>query len=512
MSGLFEKKVGRDERREARVKREMREKRKTKVTAIIVVLVLGLLFVGSLFLNSGFIRQTLPAVTIDGHGFSAVEFDYFYRTAFFEYQEMLNSFGGGDLEGMLPSFEMPHSSQIYNSETGETWADFFRDLTMRNLSGLVAAYNDARRNGFVLPDDRREMINQEIMSHRQMFEDSGDYPSFEAFLRAMYETSMNERTLRGILEFVHTSSAFHGHMYDSFTYTGEQLAEFYNEGRDMYDVFTYRILPVYTEEDDLMDFDDDAAQEAALGEARNRATAIAAGIVEEEDFINAARELDPDEFESYNSTLREQSGEALDFSYESWLKDNSRAYGDIETFDFANGVNIIFYVSRNDNSYSMVEMRQLLVLREELSQEDFLDDIEAYDEAVAEAGRQARQRAEEVLELFVVGGATEERMIELMEEHSDDWTEGGLYTDVSRGMMVSEINDWLFDPVRQVGDFELIHTEAYGYHLVYFSGFGGPYNEFLADGRMRENDYQQWTDSLGEPEAVRRWAFFLTSH
>ena len=35
--------------------------------------------------------------------------------------------------------------------------------------------------------------------------------------------------------------------------------------------------------------------------------------------------------------------------------------------------------------------------------------------------------------------------------------------------MITEFNDWCFDPVRQVGDYGIVKT-LYGYHIMYFSG------------------------------------------
>ena len=38
--------------------------------------------------------------------------------------------------------------------------------------------------------------------------------------------------------------------------------------------------------------------------------------------------------------------------------------------------------------------------------------------------------------------------------------------------MVDEFNEWLFSPKRKEGDVEIVKTEQYGYHIMYFAGEG----------------------------------------
>ena len=75
--------------------------------------------------------------------------------------------------------------------------------------------------------------------------------------------------------------------------------------------------------------------------------------------------------------------------------------------------------------------------------------------------------------------------------------------------MVPEIEEWLFTPGRQVGDFALVETEAFGYHLLYFTGYGDRYCDYLADTKLRNADYQTWDDSLETFEVAKHWAFMF---
>ena len=78
--------------------------------------------------------------------------------------------------------------------------------------------------------------------------------------------------------------------------------------------------------------------------------------------------------------------------------------------------------------------------------------------------------AEYVLTKWENGDGSEDYMIELMDEYGAEQGGGKLYT-ITKGIFVEEIENWCFDPERQVGDVALIEN-AYGYSLCYISNFG----------------------------------------
>lgn len=96
------------------------------------------------------------------------------------------------------------------------------------------------------------------------------------------------------------------------------------------------------------------------------------------------------------------------------------------------------------------------------------------EEDTEEAVEACRVKAEELLEQWRSGEATEESFAALATEHTDDpgsQGTGGLYEGVENGSMVAEFNDWCFDEARQPGDSGLVKT-SYGYHLMYFVSAG----------------------------------------
>jgi len=270
------------------------------------------------------------------------------------------------------------------------------------------------------------------------------------------------------------------------------------------------------------DFSD--AQDAALAETREIAALIAGGIVTEEDFIEAARNYDEESYGDRDSTLAERMGEYMEPDFEQWLLEESRGYGDISTIETTIGTYVLFFVERDGNDHPTVSMRQILVMRENVYPDFYPEgeDDPEFLEAVEAADMEALERAQEILALFISGGATKDALIGLMEEYSDDDTDGGFYDNIAKltyqsndgrylsMRVVQEIEDWLFEEGRAVGDFELIRTEAFGYHLLFFMGSGERLNEIISGDRMRSTDFLEWKDGLPEQAVVKHWSFTLT--
>jgi hypothetical protein len=517
---------GKIERRQARNQQEESKKKRFRIVTILVIVALVLAFSGAMFLNSNYIRRNFPALTVGGRDFTAAEFDFFFIHAYFDYQQAVTDQMGGFVPGLMPEPGWPLRSQIQNHETGATWADFFNDLTITQITELVELYSAAMEYGYVLRDESRAVMEEEIEMLMMMAEWEGN--SFATHLRNVYGRSVNERIFREMSEFMFTANSFNEYMWGAFEYTPAELADFYEENKDLFDNFTYRVFLVRAEAVNMADFDStedfEEAREQALDAARVQAAEIVAGIRTEEDFIAAARAFDEAEFGEPDSTLRVFPGEWLGGVYGPWLRDSSRTFGDITTEDIPTGTHVIFFMERDPNDYRMVDMRQILFARQQSMFIDFdeIEDENARQEAIdmfeqteIQAEMELRQRAEAVYNLFVEGGATEELLLELILEHSDDHTPGGLYTDISKvitqNKLVPEVEEWLFAPGRAVGDFELIRTEDFGYHLIFFTGFGESYRDFIADARMRDRDHAEWFENLEPVGNARRWAFFLTN-
>lgn len=80
------------------------------------------------------------------------------------------------------------------------------------------------------------------------------------------------------------------------------------------------------------------------------------------------------------------------------------------------------------------------------------------------------QKAEELLQQWKNGEATEDSFAQLAGEHTEDpgsKSNGGLYESVYQGQMVEAFDAWCFDESRKPGDTGIVETQ-HGYHIMYF--------------------------------------------
>lgn len=91
----------------------------------------------------------------------------------------------------------------------------------------------------------------------------------------------------------------------------------------------------------------------------------------------------------------------------------------------------------------------------------------------------AKARAEEVLDLWKKGDATEQSFVALVSEYTDDpgsMTTGGLYEDIGQNSgYVAPFEAWAIDPARQVGDTGIVEVKEVhysGYHIMYYAKAG----------------------------------------
>jgi len=523
MSGMFDSKQDKANKKLIRTKQEEKAKKKTRIITISIITALLIFSATAIIINSGFIRRTAPAVSVDGVNFSAAEFEFFFNNEYMEYVNFMSQFQG---MGAMPEQGIPLSKQIYyvDPESGEvtTWAEFMTASAFERMAGLAALYNAAVSAGFKLSDEQIQSIDDEIAMLELQALFSG-FPNTNTMLQQMFGTGMNEKAYRNIMEFIATANSYNEHVRESFTYTSDELAGYYAENKDDLDVFTYRQFTVFIDHPNSEDFDDDeydTALEEATEAARLEAETLERQITGEDDFNTTAANYN-EVYSDPDSTIRLAQGNRLDFNIADWLLDPTRKYGDTTITETDHGFNIILFVLRDDNNYRTVGMRQILILREQVSPDDFTlgTDDPGYIEALNRAETEATQRADEVLSLFLAAGETEDALIGLMAEHSDDTTEGGYYPDIAKFTyqsshvqamkVVPEIEDWLFDENRQIGDSHMVHTSAFGYHLLYFTGFGDIFFEIMAEDRMRTRDHTSWLETLEIHQPVKRAGFIF---
>ncbi len=475
----------------------------------------------SYFTSTTYYRQK-TAVEIGDHQISVAAFNYYYRNA---YQNTYNAISQtyGDYASLMLDPSKPLDEQQY-SDT-QTWQDYLTDVTLSDLEEIYAFYDAAVANGYVL-DDAAKADTEEIIASVESAAKSANY-STDNYLGAVYGKGVNLKLYRELLNIVTVATEYAADTEAGFTFTDEEIAAYYEENRNEIDSVSARVYPISYETpeeeteapadtDDAADTgtddtaDDAETEEEALTyeEALALANGVLDGVETEQDFIDYVVSIVPeDEAERY------EDGSAILYnglSYSSftntnlsdWLFDDARTEGDIGVIEGENELFIAMFLSRSDNDYSLVDMRHLLIAPEEDENGNL---VEGAEEA-------AREKVEELYDDWVENGSSEEYFEILANTYSadGDGTTGGLYEDVYKGRMVTPIDTWLFGP-RKIGDCEIIESE-YGWHLVYFVGFGENYKAQRLDDAMRNEAYEAWRAEVmdGYEATVDESGFKLT--
>lgn len=149
------------------------------------------------------------------------------------------------------------------------------------------------------------------------------------------------------------------------------------------------------------------------------------------------------------------------------------------------------YFTENEEAYlqnglaredKYVDVRHVLIMPEGADSSNIR--TETFDEAAWEAGR---VKAEELLAAWEAGDKSEESFAQLAVDHSQDGSavNGGLYTDVVKGQMVEDFENWCFDETRAYGDYGIVKTE-FGYHLMFYVGSRPVWVEYAESDLMNQ--------------------------
>ncbi len=258
-------------------------------------------------------------------------------------------------------------------------------------------------------------------------------------------------------------------------YTDADLEGYYQENADQFDLADYRVFQVFY----------DAEDEASKTQAKEKAEEFAAQVTDERSFIRLAREnAAEDQKEQYaedDGTLTEaaplySSGTVID-----WVKDPARKTGDVEVLEISTNYSVMYFVDRYLDESPSVDIRHILLRSDETNDAEI------------------KQQAEELLQQWKDGEATEDSFADLARQHSADGnaSSGGIYTGVNANTnFVEPFKNWCMDESRRAGDTGIVKTD-YGYHIMYFSASRLAWKS-SAETALSNQDYNDYLDQLAE--------------
>ena len=518
MSASDKKKVRKELETEiltARQRQEQEEAKKLRRITIAFVAAMALIVcvvVGSLVISgvqrSGIAEKSTIAATIGDEKINSVVMSYYYNDAINEVYsnayEQYSDYFSLYFEAIGLDLDTPLDEQI-NSDTGDTWAQFFIDSALESAKSDFAIAAAAKEAGFTLPEEEVETLDNN-MSNIATMATINYGVSADAYLSMIYGNGATTESYREYLERTALADAYYAHYYDEISYTDEEIDAYNKDHKNDFNSYNYsysylsytEVLQGGTEDADgnkpYSDAEKDAARIALKDAAEEMATATTLDELKEKGEKVEVNESSEVAVNTETNMLHTNINGTL----ADWLADSGRKQGDVAAVantaadsDEINGYYVVYFDSMTDNNTAMSNVRHLLVSFEGGTEdEETLEIVYSAEEKAA-----AKEEAERLLKEWQDGDATEESFIELVKEHSDDGNaaEGGLYENINTDTsFVANFLNWCIDKDRKVGDVEIVETE-YGYHIMYYvSTSEQTYRQYMISENMKTTDRDTW--------------------
>ena len=457
------------------------------VGALSVVLVAFLLV-----WNTGIIQRNAAAVTVDGEKYSAADVQYYLRSLMLQ--------NGISSTSSLKSMTM-------NSTTGETMYDYLKSQAVERLVTCAALDKQAAEEGFTMSDDTQTEVDDQLKQLEEQWVSAG-YQSRDAFIRANYGPYMTYDRLVELFTRDMLVNEYATQFSDSLSYSDADYEQYYQENANTLDEYTitqfvFNATVDTTDADgntiEMTDDEKSAALEQAKTEKQARAQELQSKLEAGEDPAQLAQEY-ADDLTGDPSISQVMSGSSVaSSSYAQWAQDTARQNGDVTLSEYDAGPSSYYYYvvrfegrARNDENTATV--RHILVAA---------DQDEGASEPTEDQYAAAKTKAEELLDQWKSGAATEESFAELAKANSADTgsaADGGLITDIYSGSgYVSTFTDWALDAARQPGDTGIVQntgSSTKGWHIMYYVAAGDPVWKQTAANALRSADYTKWTDEV----------------
>lgn len=481
------------EREEKRRKEERANRRSVALyTTVGVVVVVAAIIM--MVWSSGILQRTLTAVEVDGEKYTAADVDFYFNSV---YNSIVNQYM--QQVGMTP-FDTGTSlkKQVYDPESGKTWYDYILERALNNLKSDTAISAKATAEGYELSEESQEQLDSTLA-----YLDTGwvGYSSSrEAFVRSTFGSHMTYDRAVELLKMQTLSNDYLQTQLNGIEHGDEDYEAYYTENADTLDTYTltqflFKASVATTDEEgntiEMTDEEKTAALEEAKAEQKALAEELKAKLEAGEDPQALAEEYSEQLYSSVVS--RQTTGSSLTSAYSEWAMDESRQAGDITLSEYDGSTYYNYYVvvfeGRQRDDTPTANVRHVLVAAEQDEGAE-APTQEQYDAAYAEA--------EELLNQWKAGEATEETFAELAKENSADTgsaEDGGLISNISSNSgYVETFTNWALDPSRQPGDTDIVQntgSSTKGWHIMYYVSSGDPIWKQTTASALLNQDYEQ---------------------
>jgi len=475
---------------------EAKKQRRSMGMYILIAVAFVLVAVAALVMKSGVIQRNATALEINGEKYTPAQVNYYY------YNAVSNIKGSSYASYFSLDTSSDYATQNLNDtdkmllgvsdENIVTWKDYFLDSAKSTMIAAQSVAQQAEDEGYTFTDEM-QAEKDSTMDSIAAYASSSGY-STKAYIKLLYGNVMTMSVFDDLLEREILVSYYVNDYEDSLTYTDAQLEEYYQGDKECFDVADYEYLYISGAAESTTDADGNTV-EATEEEIAAAAKAAEDCLADVEKRVAAGESMEDIAAGYENETLITYSHVSNTTTNGSevaeWAFEDGRVEGDTTTIDATvEGGTPAYYValfhSAGRPEYNVVNVRHILIKTDSTA-----EDQEA-------AAAEAKAKAEEVLQEWKDGEATEDSFAALANQYSEDGgsnTTGGLYENIYQGQMVTTFNDWCFDASRKAGDTGIVESD-YGYHVMYFSGAGDAYWKIQVRDELVSSDLQTYEDGL----------------
>jgi len=447
--------------------------------AIVCAVVLVALLVFALIARTGYFRRNTVVMEIDGKEINQIEFEYYYASQYSIYAQYF---------GLNAATTNLKTAKSYMDST-LTWHEFFVQESKKQIINDYLLAAEAEKQNFELSESSKETIDSLPETLEAQADANG--MSLNAFLSAAYCRNL---TMENVIEYVTRASLasdFTTSFVDGKTYTDEEIEKFYTDNVKDFAVGDYYYFDIKAVGDKTVDSivdefkkldesltaaSDDAAKEAVITAFKNKIKELTATTS-----TDSSKETEFD----YSKYMKEKASYTKDDKISEWIFGEGRFKGEVEVIEVTSGTGsataksytAVCFVSCGKDMSDVANMRHIL-FQSEVQYDDNgnkLTDAEGKDVTNKD---EMKKKAEALLATWNAGDKTEDSFAALVKDNTDDagskYT-GGLYENFDEGYMTEGIDKWIFpaDEAKRPakGDVSVIESN-YGYHLVYFLGYG----------------------------------------
>ena len=483
-----------------RAAEEKAKQRKTSLlygavaVAFVVVAVLVLLW------NSNVIQRGKTALTVGDETYSAAQVQYHYYAAYNNVRSS-NYFAymGVDTSKPVASQVMNDTAKALlgvSSEESMTWDQYLHQAAVDDIKNTQSLLAAADKEGYEWTDEMQAEYDEVIASVKASAKEAGY--SYKNYVKAMYGSLVTPSVFEDMVKISARLTAFQNDYLDKLSYTDEEIEKYYQDNKDTFDVAAYDYIKFSGTTSATKDENGntvEATQEqmdAAIAKAKEAANAAYDRMKSGESLETIAKDYD---IATYTPVT---DGSSSGDTVTTWVFEKAQADGDSTVLDDGTNYYVVLFHSRGRQTYNTVNVRHILV---ELDSSALDSKSDTYEADLEKLKNTQKAEAERILQEWKDGAATEESFGELADKYSADSPKGGLYEQVYKGQMVTNFNDWCFDDARKPGDTDIVETN-YGYHIMYFVGQDLPYWEVRVTNTLKNNAFNEWTESLHQDYTV----------